>query len=151
EGKRLGTAMLSGQQTLYDDDFRFHVMGAGELRLKDWFVPVLYQEENDPRLVTRLASEEVKRLMERRRRLRLGSMPDPPAHTFVGRSRDLLKLERMLASTTQRYAVVRGRGGEGKTTLAVELARWLVQTRRFDRAAFVSLEEYSDARSILDT
>ena len=41
--------MLAGQHALYNDDFRGHVMGAGELRLQDWFVPVLYQEENDPR------------------------------------------------------------------------------------------------------
>ena len=149
EGKRIGTAMLTGQQTLYDDDFRFQVMGAGELRLKDWFVPVLYQEENDPRLITHLLPEESKRLHQQRRRLSLGALPEPPAHSFVGRSRDLLKLERMLANTEQRYVVVRGRGGEGKTTLAVELARWLVETRRFERAAFVSLEEYSDARGVL--
>src|SRR5205085_2303990 len=38
---------------------------------------------------------------------------------------------------------------EGKTTLAVELARWLVQTRRFERTAFISLEEYTDARGVL--
>jgi hypothetical protein len=150
EGKRIGTAMLAGQHALYDDDFRFHVMGAGELRLKDWFVPVLYQEENDPQLASRLLPEEVKRLHERQRRLSLGALPAPPAHSFVGRSRELLRLERMLSNAEQRYAVVRGRGGEGKTTLAVELARWLVQTRRFERAAFVSLEEYTDARGVLD-
>jgi tetratricopeptide (TPR) repeat protein len=154
EGKRIGSAMLAGQRALYDDDFRFHVMGAGELRLKDWFVPVLYQEESDPRLITQLPAKEVRRLHERRRRLSLGKLAeqiDKMKHSFVGRSRDLLKLERMLANSKQRYVVVRGRGGEGKTTLAVELARWLVQTRRFERAAFVSLEEYTDARGVLDS
>ncbi|MFL6275506.1 MAG: tetratricopeptide repeat protein [Blastocatellia bacterium] len=149
EGKRIGTAMLVGQQALYDDDFRFQVMRAGELRLKDWFVPVLYQEENDPRLITHLLPEESRRLHQQRRQLSLGALPEPPAHSFVGRSRDLMKLERMLVNTEQRYVVVRGRGGEGKTTLAVELARWLVQTRRFERTAFVSLEEYTDARGVL--
>ena len=53
-GHRIGTAMLAGQHALYDDDFRFHVQGAGALRLQDWFVPVLYQEDHDPQLVTRL-------------------------------------------------------------------------------------------------
>jgi tetratricopeptide (TPR) repeat protein len=154
DGHRVGSAMLAGQRALYDDDFRFHVMGAGELRLKDWFVPVLYQEENDPRLITQLPAKEVRRLHERRRRLSLGKLAEQierMKHSFVGRSRDLLKLERMLADSKLRYAVVRGRGGEGKTTLAVELARWLVQTRRFERAAFVSLEEYTDARGVLDS
>lgn len=122
EGKRVGTAMLAGQHALYDEPFRFRVMGAGELRLQDWFVPVLYQEEHDPQLITRLLPEQVKALAERRRRLSLGALPEPP-HGFVGRSRELLKLERMLGNTQQRYLVVRGRGGEGKTTLAAELAR----------------------------
>ena len=47
--------------------------------------------------------------------------------------------------------MVRGTGGQGKTTLAAELARWLVRTARFARAAFVSLEHHRDARAVLDT
>ena len=39
----------------------------------------------------------------------------------------------------------------GKTTLAVELARWLVRTDRFQRAAFVCVEYISDVRAILDS
>ena len=42
--------MLAGQVALYDDTYRFKKMGAGELRLQDWFVPVLYQEKADPQL-----------------------------------------------------------------------------------------------------
>jgi len=154
EGKRIGTAMLAGQNALFDDDFRIRVMGAGELRLQDWFVPVLYQEENDPQLVTRLLPEQVRILQSKQRRLSLGSLPEPPLHSFIGRSRELLSLERLLQMKTpaeQSYAVVRGQGGEGKTTLAVELARWMVSTNRFRRAAFVSLENYTDARGVLDS
>jgi len=158
EGKRIGTAMLAGQNALFDDDFRIRVMGAGELRLKDWFVPVLYQEENDPQLVTRLLPEQVKILHDKKRRLSLGELPEPPVHSFIGRSRELLSLERLLQTETsaeQSYVVVRGQGGEGKTTLAVELARWMVRTNRFRRAAFVSFDPFftdhcSDARSVLD-
>lgn len=149
-GHRVGTAMLEGQRALYADTWRGRVMGAGDLRLQDWFVPVLYQEQHDPQLITRLLPERVRQLQANQRRLSLGALPDPPAHSFVGRSRELLRLERMLANAEQRYAVVRGRGGEGKTTLAVELARWLVQTRSLERAAIVSLEEYTDARGVLD-
>ena len=54
---------------------------------------------------------------------------EPPPHHFQGRSRELLALERLLHD--QPYAVVRGQGGAGKTTLAAELARWLVRTGRF--------------------
>ncbi|MGH9844598.1 MAG: AAA family ATPase, partial [Blastocatellia bacterium] len=149
-GARTGKAMLAGQQALHADDFRLRIAGAGELRLQDWFVPVLYQEEHDLQLVTKLPGKAVREVAARARQFRLGDVPAPPPHTFIGRSRELLVLERMLAVSTQRYAVIRGRGGEGKTTLAAELARWLVQTQRYAQAAFVSLEEYHDARGVLD-
>ena len=42
-------------------------------------------------------------------------------------------------------------GGSGKTTVAVELARWLVRSGRFERAAFVNLEHALDARGALDS
>lgn len=124
-------------------------MGAGELHLHDWFVPVLYQEEQDPQLVTSLPPEAVARLQERRQQLRFGSLPETPPHKFHGRSRQLLALERLLHD--QNYAVVRGQGGAGKTTLAVELARWLVASKRFGHAAFVSLETVHDVRAVLDS
>jgi tetratricopeptide (TPR) repeat protein len=149
QGRSMGAAMLAGQRALHGDSWRGMVMGAGELQLQDWFVPVLYQEERDASLITELRSEEVNKLEARQRQLRLGFLPPEPNHKFQGRSRELLKLERLLIS--DQYAVVRGQGGAGKTTLAVELARWLVRARRFRRAAFVSLEEYSDARSVLDS
>ncbi len=149
QGRSTGAAMLAGQRALHGNTLRGQVMGAGELRLQDWFVPVLYQEERDAPLITELRSEEVRELEARQRQLRLGALPAEPKHKFQGRSRELLKLERLLISDP--YAVVRGQGGAGKTTLAVELARWLVRARRFRRAAFVSLEEYSDARGVLDS
>lgn len=148
EGKRIGAAMLAGQRELHRDSYRGKRMGAGELRLQDWFVPVLYQEEQDPQLITKLQPKEVQQRQATQRRLNFGKLPEPPHHEFQGRSRELLALERLL--NNEPYTVVRGQGGAGKTTLAVELARWLVRVGRFRRAAFVSLEQYTDARSVLD-
>ena len=148
-GRRVGSAMIAGQRELHRDTYRGKLLGAGELHLRDWFVPVLYQEEQDPQLVSRLPPEDVRQLEGRKRRLSLGDLPEPPAHDFIGRSRELLALERLLQS--EPWAVIRGQGGEGKTTLAAELARWLVSTNRFGRAAFVSLERYTDARGVLDS
>jgi tetratricopeptide (TPR) repeat protein len=148
-GARVGRAMLAGQQTLFADPRRGRVLGIGELRLQDWFVPVLYQEEQDPQLISRISPLEVRQLEARKRRLRLGALPEPPPHQFQGRSRELLALERLLHR--EPWAVVRGTGGQGKTTLAVELARWLTSTGRFAQAAFVSLEHHRDARAVLDT
>jgi tetratricopeptide (TPR) repeat protein len=148
-GARVGRAMLAGQQALFADTKRGKILGVGELRLQDWFVPVLYQEQNDPQLVTKVPPEKVRQLEAKKRRLSLGDLPEPPPHHFQGRSRELLALERLLHH--EPWAVVRGTGGQGKTTLAAELARWLTRTARFARAAFVSLEHHRDARAVLDT
>jgi hypothetical protein len=115
--------------------------------LQDWFVPVLFQEELDPQLITRVPAEQVRAITRQQRTLALGNLPGEPGHTFVGRSRELLRAERLLEGAS--YVVFRGEGGEGKTTLAAELARWLVATGRYRRAAFVSLENAGDARTVL--
>ncbi len=148
-GRRVGSAMLAGQRELESDTIRGKMLGAGVLHLQDWFVPVLYQDVQDPQLVSKLPPEDVRRLEGVKRRLSLGDLPEPTKHEFVGRSRELLALERLLHA--EPWAVVRGQGGEGKTTLATELARWLVRTGRHDRAAFVSLEHYADTRGVLDS
>ncbi|MBI3425788.1 MAG: CHAT domain-containing protein [Acidobacteria bacterium] len=149
EGARIGAAMLAGQQALHADTRRGAIAGAGEFHLQDWFVPVLYQERQDPSLVRQRLSAAALEDVAVRRKFNLGELPDAPEHRFIGRSRELLALERLLL--TEPYAVIRGVGGEGKTTLAVELARWLVRTNRFRRTAFVSLEQYSDAKGMADT
>ena len=81
---------------------------------------------------------------------RLGELPPPPETGFIGRSRELLALQRLLRE--ERYAVVRGQGGEGKTALAAEFARWMVRSQQVQRAAFVSVEglEKNIAETILD-
>lgn len=145
-GKRVGQAMLAGQRALKSDTFRGKTF-TGELRLEDWFVPVLFQEEQDPQLIRETPAQEVAAIIAKKKDLALGELPDEPPHQFLGRSRDLLKAERILAR--KRYLVVQGSGGEGKTTFAAELARWLVATRQFARAAFTSVEQVTEARQVL--
>lgn len=151
QGKRISAAMLIAQKALYDDDYRDKVMGAGELCLKDWFVPVLFQDRNDPQLFGVKRGEAAQALEGKSRELQLGDLPDPPEHKFVGRSRELLYLERLLQH--QNYAVVRGAGGYGKTTLAIELVRWLVRSQRYKRVVFVSVEPHRvlNIQGILDS
>ena len=65
---RVGQAMLAGQQALSGDTYRGKIMGAGDLHLRDWFVPVLYQEEHDPQLCTALLPHAVRQLHAQQRR-----------------------------------------------------------------------------------
>jgi tetratricopeptide (TPR) repeat protein len=145
-GARVGDAMLEGQRKLSDDKSRGHIFGAGELKLHDWFVPVLFQEKDDPQLfrATPAPQADLKAALANR----LGAVPPAPQTTFVGRSRELLALQRLLRH--DRYAVVRGQGGEGKTTLAAEFARWMVRSHQARRATFVSVETHSNALAVLD-
>ncbi|WP_022953341.1 TIR domain-containing protein [Leucothrix mucor] len=147
-GQQVGTAMLAGQKTLMRDTYRLPIAGAGDLHLQDWFVPILYQEQHDPQLFAWIPSATAQKMQAQQRQTRLGRLPEPPPHAFIGRSRDLLKAERLLEH--QPYVVIRGQGGAGKTTLAVELANWLVKSRRFDRCAFVSVEEYTHDRAVTE-
>ncbi len=150
-GLRVGDAMLAGQSALYDETYRFKIMGAGDLELSDWFVPVLYQQADDPQLFTHKPGEDTLGTNREKLELKLGRLPTPPPHSFIGRSRMLLHLERLLTQTN--YAVIRGSGGLGKTALANELARWLVRSGRFERAAFVSVETQNaqNVDAIIDT
>lgn len=149
-GKRVGDAMLAGQRRLKDDTRRGRIFGAAELRLEDWFVPVLFQEKDDPQLFTMMPARQIAEDFRDALARRLADLPKPPVPEFVGRSRELLALQRLLRH--ERWAVVRGQGGEGKTTLAAEFARWMVRSHQVRRAAFVSVEglEKNIAESVLD-
>src|SRR6185436_9561466 len=148
EGKRVGDAMLAGQRELKDNTFRASIFGAGELRLEDWFVPVLYQEKDDPQLFKTTPTKQTQEDFQSALAARLGELPQAPETGFIGRSRELLALQRLLRE--ERYAVVRGQGGEGKTALAAEFARWMVRSQQIHRAAFVSVETHSNHRAVLD-
>jgi tetratricopeptide (TPR) repeat protein len=151
DGARVGGAMLAGQRALKDDSFRGHVFGAGELRLDDWFVPVLYQEKADPQLFTATPARQTQDDIRAALRARLGELPPAPDTGFIGRSRELLAMQRLLRGEGgARYAVLRGQGGEGKTALATEFARWMVRSQQVKRAAFVSVETHSSAQAVLD-
>ncbi|MFM8330662.1 MAG: tetratricopeptide repeat protein [Candidatus Methylumidiphilus sp.] len=148
QGKRVGAAMLAGQRGLHEDSFRGRVFGAGELRLHDWFVPVLFQEKDDPQLFRATPARQTQADTLAALHNRLGHTPPPPDTGFIGRSRDLLALQRLLRRA--RYAVVVGQGGEGKTTLAAEFARWQLRSQQCQRVAFVSVEMHSTAHAVLD-
>lgn len=147
-GQRVGAAMLAGQRHLKDDNFRGNIFGAGELRLEDWFVPVLFQEKDDPQLFRETPSQQTRADYQTMLKARLGELPAPPQSGFIGRSHELLVLQRLLHQES--YAVVRGQGGEGKTALAAEFARWMVRSQQIKRAVFVSVETHSHTNAVLD-
>jgi tetratricopeptide (TPR) repeat protein len=150
-GARVGDAMLEGQRKLKDDTFRGRIFGAGELRLEDWFVPVLFQEKDDPQLFRTTPARQTQEDLKAALTKRLGELPAEPETGFIGRSRELLALQRLLRQEgNARYAVVRSQAGEGKTALAAEFARWMVRSHQIRRAAFVCVETHSNLAAVLD-
>lgn len=147
-GSSPGKAVLLGRKALYGDDIRNKIVKPGELKIFDWFVPVLYQGTEDLPLISGWSTLKDQHGPVRKTIQNLGYLPEPPSHGFWGRSRELLALERLIQD--QPYAVIRGMGGSGKTTLAVELARWLSETGRFTRIAFINLTRYGEVQGILD-
>ncbi len=148
-GRRVGSAMLEGQRALAADRMRDPRV---PLELDDWFVPILFQHSSDePVLEVSPPSERIQHELAKHRALYFGAVPPPPQHSFIGRSRQLLMAERLLIERDLPWVLFRGEGGEGKTTTAAELARWLVQSRprQLPRAAFASVELISDLRAIL--
>src|SRR5207249_1128066 len=91
-GARVGDAMLAGQRKLKDDSFRGRILGAGELRLEDWFVPVLFQEEDDPQLFRTVPAAQTRDDLKNALAARLRTLPSEPETGFIGRSRELLAL-----------------------------------------------------------
>ena len=91
--------MLDGQRALKDNTSRGRIFGAGELRLEDWFVPVLFQEQEDPQLFRSTPAPQTQEDLRTILSSRLGDVPAAPATGFIGRSRELLALQRLLSGT----------------------------------------------------
>lgn len=150
KGHRIGRAMVDAQHALKDRPMRLDFGAQGRFELSDWMVPVLFQEGDDPQIFaagidTRPSADEDRKQVDAVRR---GELPAEARHGFVGRARELLRIERRLLR--DRSVAIVGPGGEGKTALATEAARWFLLTQQRDRVAFVSVERLSDARAVLD-
>lgn len=146
-GSRISQAMLAGQHQLASDSYRAPGLSGG-INLRDWFCFQLYLGEQDPAFCWRPPLELRRRLLELPKTSALGRLPSLPPTGFVGRARDLLRLERLLEEQPKLF--IRGVGGCGKTTTAIALAQWLAGLGRFYRIAYVTRTDISDPRSLLE-
>lgn len=144
-GATVGQAVDSGRFALLADTNRHTITRRDEdgnpyeeqVKLRDWFLPALYQRAADPVLFDQTAA--VPPPPPPASRPLPAPLPRSPLYGFHGRSREMLALERAF----HRYplVVLHGFGGLGKTTLAVEAGHWFSQTGRFPGGAvFISFE-----------
>jgi len=123
QGQSFGEAATLARRHLRDNPGRW--AGLGIRPLPDWMVPVVYEamrlklpETAAPGLG--VASEPDPVLADDRLRLRY------PAQGFIGRDETLLMLDR--AFDEHQVVLLHAYAGQGKTSAAVEFARWYAQT-----------------------
>ena len=137
ESGDVSEAVRAGRQAMLSENMRPCYFGT--LPLKDWLVPVLYQQGFSPESILPIltapsvslpeeSSEAQSRLPEEVEEL------DPD--DFIGRERAVLHLERACRQKKQGAILVNGMAGIGKTTLAKGFLRWMADTDGLENVPF---------------
>ena len=142
EGRQLGAAVNAARRQLAADPVR--EVGGQPRALQDWMVPVVYEAAP----LSLRAAPEVPRLMvdlsqaeAARDRARLDpTLPLGPGAGFFGRDETLLALDR--AFDTTRVVLLHAWAGAGKTSTALEFARWYALTGAVGEVLFASFAQH---------
>ena len=148
--RAIGEALDAARLYLFNHPEKYQVQRGPDrpwLRLFDWFVPALYQAGADVPLIREANGKKRTsgvEMVEPR-----SNVPARPEAGFFGRKRELWNIERWFVGKARRITLT-GFGGQGKTALAQEAARWLTRTRMFEAAVFVdySRVQAADALSV---
>lgn len=151
QGQSLGEAVTLGRKQLHDQPLR--TIAYDPIPLQDWPVPIVYeaapiqlfpkQRQTAPLNITlQLPTSNLQPQAD--------GLPPRPDVGFYGRDETLLALDR--AFDTQNIVLLWAYAGSGKTTTAVEFARWYAQTGGLEGPVlFTSFENYKPLSQVLDT
>lgn len=137
-GANLSTAVAAARISVLNQPER--LSPRGQRTLKDWLVPVLYQQEAytpftpqnpTPSFAALMAAAERE---EKQVEAQVANLPEAGTYGFVGRSAEILVLER--AFRQNNVVLLKGMGGVGKTQLALGFGRWLAETQGRDGGIF---------------
>jgi len=138
-GQGIGAALDNARKEMVQQNKRSkkrHYKGEFELVLQDWFVPALYQANNDSALLLKDLQ-----CFENLTRRAVNDLPKLQTAGFFGRSQELWQIERWFVQDVERITIT-GFGGQGKTYCAIEAAQWLLRTDLFDAVCFVDFSRY---------
>ncbi len=140
---KMENAVRAGRRQMLSDMNRTCVRG--DFPLRDWLVPVLYQQaplDFSFAATARPKSETVALPPE------IEDEDNP--YGFIGRDRPILDLERALRSKTP-AVLIHGMGGIGKTTLAKGFVKWLARTQGLGKGCFwFAFNDVRNAESMIN-
>jgi tetratricopeptide (TPR) repeat protein len=144
--KAIGESLDLARLHLYSHPEKYEVRRDQKfepLKLYDWFVPTLYQAGGDVPLIKEPRKGKPSKTVAEPASTKT-NVPKRPETGFFGRKRELWEIERGFAGQARRITIT-GFGGQGKTALAQEAARWLTRTGMFEAAVFV---DYSGVQAV---
>ena len=144
-----GEAASEARKHLHGNPDRW--VGLQPRPLQDWFVPVVY-EATPLQLLPKKKPDELGRQRELDPvQLNTALLRYVPDHGFVGRDETLLMLDR--AFDVHPVVLLHAYAGQGKTTTAVEFARWYARTGGLGQQPVVlltSFESHTDLDDVLN-
>jgi hypothetical protein len=151
QGRSVGESLDEARRCLMNQPERGERQRGQErvtLRLADWFVPTLYQAGQSREL---MRPDGVKPAQ----RETWSNLPEVPQSGFWGRQRELWRIDRAFMTRSgreqqqeTRRLTIAGFGGQGKTALAQEAGRWLLQTGMFEAVCFVDYAAFQGVDAV---
>lgn len=144
----LSEAVAAARQDLQTKPERDSAIGS--IKLRDWMVPTLYQQERgyvpipEGAGVPVSGEKEIEQLKQAEERCPEGQFG------FIGRDYDILRMERALRDDDVPWALISGIGGTGKTEFAFGFARWYAETGGCPGGVFMaSFKEKADFGQVI--
>ena len=130
-------AVRLGRQAMYDKPSR--ACPLGEHELKDWLVPVVYQQISSDETILPVgigASQRPSRIGGTSHNKLPDEARESGDYGFIGREQAIHELERAMIQQPQGAILLHGMAGIGKTTLAKGFLQWLADTGGLPDAVF---------------